>query len=242
MQNNFIAAVFDTETTDINGEIIQTGFLGLSGNFIYDNPQPLVWGQNYKPEGKITFGAMATHHILPEELEDCPPSSSFSFPKEIIYMIGHNIDYDYEVSGKPEHVKRIDTLAMSRKLYPEDSHTLSAMVYRLQTDKKIAREMVKLAHDAQGDVRMTYWLLCQLIEEANKRLSETSSSFRLTDWESLYQFSEHSRIPDVMPFGKHKGVSIKDVPEDYVNWYRCQESPDPYIIKAFAKVFPLKSV
>ncbi len=233
-----VAAVYDTETTDLNGEIIQTGFMPLYDIF---ESNPVAQSVNFKPEGEIKYGAMATHHILPEELEGCPPSKDAVFPSHILYMIGHNIDYDWKVSGEPD-VKLIDTLAISRKLYPDDSHTLSAMVYRLSEDKKEARERVRNAHDAKADVEMTYWLLGKLIDEANKRLEGASSSFKIDDFETLYQFSEHCRVPDVMPFGKHKGVPIKDLPDDYVAWYRRQAEPDKYIIKAFSKHFPLKSI
>jgi exodeoxyribonuclease X len=235
---DIIAAVFDTETTDLHGEIIQIGFMGLVGHFVDDNIDPEAYSKDFKPEGKIAYGAMATHHILDEELDGCDPSSSYVFPSSVQYMIGHNIDYDWEVSGKPE-VKRIDTLAMSRKLFKEDSHSLSAMIYRLSDDKKAARDMVRGAHNAKADVEMTYWLLLKLIDESNARLRELNSVFMINSWETLYQFSEHCRVPDFMPFGKHKGELIKDLPASYVKWYRSQEKVDEYIIKAFAKHFPL---
>ena len=41
---------------------------------------------------------------------------------------------------------------------------------------------------------------------------------RMYDIETLYQFSEYARIPKTMPFGKHKGVPIAELPVDYVRW------------------------
>jgi exodeoxyribonuclease X len=36
-----------------------------------------------------------------------------------------------------------------------------------------------------------------------------------------------------MPWGKHRGLMVKDVPTDYVRWLKSQPDTDPYILKAF---------
>ena len=38
-----------------------------------------------------------------------------------------------------------------------------------------------------------------------------------------------------MPFGKHKGVAITDLPVDYQEWVLRQDSMDPYIKLAIQK-------
>jgi len=48
----------------------------------------------------------------------------------------------------------------------------------------------------------------------------------------LFLMSEQARIPKKMPFGKHKGTLIKDLPADYIAWYQKQADADPYILKA----------
>lgn len=116
---------------------------------------------------------------------------------------------------------------MARKLIPEGPHTLTALIYRLFEDKQQAREWVKSAHNAQADVEMTLWLLRQLVKLKGD----------LRSWEELWQVSEAARILDVIPFGKHKDTPIKDLPADYVKWYRAQVEKDPYLITAMAKHF-----
>ena len=54
----------------------------------------------------------------------------------------------------------------------------------------------------------------------------------LTSWGSIWKFSEEARIPDTMPFGKHKGMPIKDVPRDYKEWLKGQPDIDEYLLKA----------
>lgn len=74
--------------------------------------------QRYNPGKPITFGALATHHIMDEELVDCPLASSFTLPGHVDYIIGRNVDFDWEVIGKPE-IKHICTLALAHKLWPD---------------------------------------------------------------------------------------------------------------------------
>lgn len=52
------------------------------------------------------------------------------------------------------------------------------------------------------------------------------------NWEALWVISEKARIPTIMPFGKHKGVAIKDVPADYKRWLMKQPDTDQYLLKA----------
>lgn len=219
------AIVFDTETTGINGELIQTGMVSFDQNDLFG--ETTTTGQNYKPSKPIEFGAMAVHHILDSDLVDCPPSSSFQLPEGVEYLIGHNIDFDWNVIGSPAHIKRIDTLAIARKLYPEGSHSLSAMVYQLLDNKEQARQLVKNAHDAKADVDMTLLILKLMLKKNNIEFS---------NWENLWSYSENARIPTVMAFGKYKGTPIKNLPTDYASWLFRQPDVDPYLKKAISAI------
>lgn len=213
-------AIFDTETTSKDHpEIIEAAWVFVDG------PRPLETGeqfcQRYQPTGRISLGAMATHHIMDEDLGDCPPSAAFALPDGIEYLIGHNIDFDWKAAGCPE-VKRIDTLALAREHYPEaDSHTLSAMLYLL--DRENARDKLRSAHSALTDVLVCKDVLAAMLE---------GPLAYIASWEDLWRASEEARIPKVMPFGKHKGVHIENVPADYKAWLLRQPDVDPYLVKA----------
>lgn len=217
------AIIFDTETTCIdNPEIIEAAFVSVA------DVKTLAMGddflQRYRPQGRISLGAIATHHILPGDLVDCPPSHEFKVPADVCYLIGHNIDFDWRAAGAPEGVRRICTLALCRSLYPEaDSHSLGAMMYLLFGEK--ARVYVKGAHSAMADV-----LMCRMILEhiLDKRLN--CSSF-----EELWEASEGARIPKVMSFGKHKGSPISEIPADYRQWLLRQPDLDPYLRAALGR-------
>ena len=215
------ALIFDTETTGTNEPIvIEAAWLRLHDPYTLATAE--TFEQRYNPGKQIELGALATHHILDEELVDCPPSSLFELPADVEYLIGHNVDYDWKVIGEPP-VKRICTLALCRHLFPEiDSHTQSAMLYLFERDR--ARQLLQRAHSAKNDV-----LNCRIV------LDYVLNKMGLTDswtWEDVWEASEAARIPTVMTFGKHKGMRIDDVPPDYKSWLLRQPDVDPYLVKA----------
>lgn len=216
------ALILDTETTGFESpEVIELAYMGPLDSPLEDAPPTCL---RFKPTKPISLGAMATHHIIAEDLEACDPwPADWQVPSGAAFLIGHNIDYDWAAIGSPG-VRRICTLALARKAWPKlDSHALSALIYHLYPPK-MAREMVRNAHSAAADIQLTHEVLYTLWDAAGK-----------PDWEKLWLISEEARIPTVMPFGKHKGVPIKQVPRDYIDWLRRQPDVDPYVLKAFER-------
>lgn len=158
------AIIFDTETTGLDDpEIIEAAYVAPAS--IY-NPQIFLFDfvKRYKPSKPISLSAMGIHHIMDEDLVDCDPSSSFSLPSDIDYLIGHNIDFDWKAAGEPQ-VKRICTLALSRFFYPGiDSHTLSAMIYFLERKSARGRLQGK-AHSALTDVLLCAAILDHIVKK-----------------------------------------------------------------------------
>lgn len=213
------AIILDTETTSFDGEVMELAWISLDGKEVYE--------QRYKPTKQATWGAVAVHHILPEDVMDCPPSAEA--PKDIPradYWIGHNIDFDWKILGQPP-VKRICTLALCRRLWPEsDSHSLTAMMYFLFGQNPTTRKLVRGAHAALDDVRLTERVLREICRIAK---------LDLDDLAGLHEESEEARVPRTWPFGKFKGEPISAADRGYANWYRRQPDPDPYIIEALKR-------
>lgn len=219
--------ILDTETTDAtDGELIEAGWIEVELADGHLGAHGQAFEQRYKPTKPISFGAMATHHILEADLENCPPASEFSLPAGVDYLVGHNIDFDWQVIGSPD-IKRICTLAMARRLWPGISHTLGALMYMLSPDPEWTREKLREAHSALADVYFCATLLDSIIEKAGP----------FESMEALWEFSEDCRIPTHMTFGKHKGETIDDVPLDWVHWLLRQNDVDPYVRKAFERRF-----
>jgi exodeoxyribonuclease X len=223
------AVILDTETTGTGDEDKVIEFarteLMAAPRELADFSEVNHFVFRFSSDRPISLGAMATHHIIEEDLQGFPPFIGWDPAAEgVEYIVGHNIDFDWRMLGKP-NVRRICTLALARSLWPDaDSHSLGAMVYHLMLDKRLARDLVKGAHSAVADIRM---ILDVLLPEIQIKLLPRGAT-----WPELWEISESARIPKIMPFGKHKGVPLGDVPADYKRWLLNQPDVDPYLAKA----------
>src|SRR5437773_8093810 len=106
------AMLVDTETTGLDEpHVIQLA-----------HSKPFLWSEEitagdytvrmFKPGKPISTGAKAAHHIIEADLTD-HPSWSGSYYLDAEYLIGHNIDFDWQALGEQPLVKRICTLALA---------------------------------------------------------------------------------------------------------------------------------
>lgn len=221
--------ILDTETHTINGFPIEVAYAPCSfeqGVLGFDQSQ--LFDEFFSCPEPISYGAMAVHHILEADLADKPSYDTFRLPNHFDCLIGHNINYDIEAIKKcdPEiNVKSICTLALARFAWPElETHTLSALFYFVNSDKGKARDYLRNAHSAKYDIWFTYIILKNICLKLG-----------IKDMNSLHVLSEQVRTPKSMPFGKHKGIELKKIPKDYIQWVLGQEL-DPYLRKALEAV------
>jgi len=215
------AIIADTETTSIkNPEVLQFSYLELD-EFQSSWPIKEFWFSSKEP---CEYGALATHHILEEEVAGRPCYDLGSFPAGLDYMIAHNVDFDHKALGQPK-VRLICTLAIARRLYPScDSHSLGALCYYLLGSRKETKELLADAHAATADVVALWHIFGRIVADSGvKTLDE------------LYAFSEDARIPKIMTFGKYKDQPITAVDRGWYNWYRRQSDTDPYLLEAFKR-------
>ncbi|MGP5445027.1 3'-5' exonuclease [Pseudomonas helleri] len=221
------AYIFDSETTGLNDpQLVEAAWLKLdsmAGLSIIDQ-----FLARYKPSKPIELGALATSHILDEELADYPSHDTFDLPTDTAFLIGHNVDYDWNVIGQPD-IKRICTQALSRKLWPSaDSHSQSAMIYLHYRSE--APALLRNAHAALDDVKNCHRLLMKIVEALSERLGRP-----VAGGEELWVLSEDARIPTHIGFGKHKGMAFADLPADYKRWLLNQADLDPFVRKALTR-------
>lgn len=249
------AVIIDTEATDKDPKTAQV--IELAEYHINNTPRqfandelPFLTSASldarpvnflYGHSAPIKFGAMAAHHILPEELQGLPPFGSYTVPMFCDYVIGHNIDFDAEVIGLDSVARRICTLALARRLIPDcDAHNQSALIYYIgsmqddvvghKTGLAWARNRLKNAHRAADDVEN-----CAILLRVLLRLMERVAPSALDSWEDVWLFCEEARIPKVMSFGKHQGEPVELVPWSYIKWYLGTEKQDPYLLKAWRR-------
>jgi DNA polymerase III epsilon subunit-like protein len=183
----------------------------------------------FRPPLPIKYGAMGIHHITNEMVEDRPPFKGSEMYDELagllsngFIIVAHNARFDVDMLRREGFVieKYVDTLKLARKhVSPTDSHSLQALKYRLNLEQTLLDEAA--AHDAAGDVAVLYELFKYLKRKvvADGIVSTQAEWERALD-EYLLKSCEPSLL-DVVAFGKHKGVTFKEVAKhhpDYLRW------------------------
>lgn len=220
------AIVLDTETNTLHGVPLQIAYLSCSfehGRLEYN--KDAIFDELFSiDEHHIDIEAMAVHHIIEADLVGKPSYKTFTLPANVEYIIGHNIEYDLGALALCDidttKYKPICTLALARRVFPECSkHSLGVLSYYLAKDKAQVREYLKNAHDAKVDILLTIGLLKYIVKKEN-----------IQTMEDLYQLSQAG--PTFMPFGKHKGTALVNLPDSYVSWLLNQENIDPKLRNA----------
>ena len=205
------AIILDTETHTLNGLPIEIAYAPIeieAGKLSLDRSK--MFDQLYSiGDEKISYAAMAVHHILEADIVDQPNFGTFTLPTETVYIIGHNIDYDIRAiqtcGVDTQHIKAICTLALARLVWPDaEAHNISALIYMISKGSEKAREMLKGAHRADADIILTANILMHIVHKLN-----------IQTIEALFEASEDARIPRSINFGKHRGTAIIDLPSDY---------------------------
>lgn len=219
------AIIFDTETTGIEegAQVIEAAWQEIK----FDSGELTVIDGEVKYFGTdepISWGAMGTHHILPEDVAGFDAFNRNFIPEVDVY-IGHKVDFDIRMCGLGD-VKSIDTLAIARRLWPGESHNLSALTYMTAAadgcDLETVRQLLKNAHSALHDVRFCLDFLAFVCRRQ-----------QITSMEQLYAFAQDCLVPTHMPFGKFKDQPVSAVDNGYRAWYRKQSDTDKYILQAF---------
>lgn len=180
------------------------------------------------PGCPIASGASQANGIYDKDVVDAPKLESVFQMDYAALIVGQNISFDMRFLRpfiETEHIYTICTLAMARRYLPSaPNHKLMTLVEYLNLEKHEA-------HNALGDTKMTLALLKELLAISGRTLAQEM------------QLAKKPALVQIMPFGKHKGMSMLDVPAEYLNW--LQAAPDlnaemKESIKHFKKVRGLK--
>lgn len=162
------------------------------------------------PQIPIQPGASGVHGITNADVADEPTLEEFLTVVEPgafdggIVVVAHNAAHDMQYLGPiiPELTGVLCTLKCARKIYVEaPDHKLQTLRYWLNLDVSDAE-----AHSAAGDVEVTLALLKRLMQDSGLGL------------EGLLDISKAPMHIAKMPFGKHKGEKLADLPKPYVDW------------------------
>lgn len=249
------AMILDTETSGlVEPDVIQLAARGpLEFSVPWANAPTTTL--HFKPRKPIEPAAMATHHIIFEDLEGYPEWPGYwTPPVGVQYLIGHAIDFDWNVIGSPNQaspqpmtagdpLKRIDTMAIAKHVWPDlGSYRLIALIYFLFRASE-AREMTKNAHTASVDIYLAEMLLDHLLSEL------IGAGKVIRSWEDLWVISEACRIPLRIGFTKcgpkngKPGTLYSEVPIGLLRWIvdpvRVADM-DPWEVKAARQQIALR--
>lgn len=240
------AMILDTEGTGLDEpDVIQLAYKGPLAYGAVDIPGAEVLHFRPRPHKPISIGAMATHRIIPDDLDGYPEwPGSYALPDEVEYLIGHQIDFDWKCIGEP-NVSRICTMALAKRYWPDlDSYKLTALIYHL-VDAKSAREMTSNAHTAATDIYLTEFVLDNLLVDIKRDLIVDE----LDGWEQLWRLSEQARIPVRIGFSKYGpkngklGTLYSEVPLGMLRWIVDPQriaDMDPWEVKAAQQQIALR--
>ena len=172
----------------------------------------------FNPGMPISIDAMTVHHITNEMVLDNPAfrdSDTWRKLQDLIksdgyVMVAHNAPFDVDMLKKegiePKNV--ICTLKLAR-YFDKDGvipkYGLQYLRYYLKLN------VDALPHTALGDI--------MVLEALFKRIyTKAVIEFRDDTVSKMIELSSKPVLYRRMPFGKHKGLKMEEVPLDYLQW------------------------
>lgn len=240
IKNRFLgqSVVLDTESTGLDPKQAEICEIGSTFTVV---GKPQIQGALFGTHEPIPFMASSKNNISRAMLESLPKLED-NIEKaielldlgndDIKYLIAHNYNYDrtilehnFKRVGQPElaelilEKKWICTYRLAQHLfktedYPDISYMLSYLRYAFDLP------VGDVAFHRAGDDSKVAWLLlnyiCNHVLDNVIPQEEITLDFDLGDY--LYNVGKSTIKITTMPFGKHKGEKIADIPMSYWNW------------------------
>ena len=216
--------VLDFETTGLQPGYRPVEIAWLEFDSLYKVSQSVT--SLIDPQMPIEPGAQKVHGISSEMLVGKPTLEEFlhgehadKFANEHVLVVAHNAAFDLPMF-EPfcKKATSLCTMRLAQALYP------TAENHKLQTLASMFAVEVEPTHRAMADVGACFELLRTIAKKEDKSIDELLVVASYTSPESL------------MPFGKHKGKMIKDLPSDYVAWLSTTLEPSHWIHPVIAQL------
>lgn len=206
--------VLDTETTGLNlreDTIVEIAIVRLleDGTVSRDSFSSLV-----NPKRPIPPGASEVHHITDADVSGAPILEEIAPTVRAFVglstIIAHNAPFDRalcEPVGLPN--PWLCNLRLARHVWPRaPRHSIQALKEWLKLDVDAGG---LAAHRALADTLVT----AAVFARARQIYSEQHPGASDTD---LLAYVNSPIVVELMPFGKHKGLPLREMPADYVRW------------------------
>lgn len=198
---------YDTETTGIKADRDRIIELAAFDPILNRTFEKLI-----NPGVPIPPEATAIHHITNEMVANAPSfqvigQEFIEFCEGDVILIAHNND-QFDLHFLRNEFKRaelpmpewkfVDSLKWARRYRPDLPR------HSLQFLREIYQIAANNAHRALDDVQVLYKVFMNMIDDLSI--------------DHVYSLLNKPRPILHMPFGKHQGVPLKDVPRDYIRW------------------------
>lgn len=202
------AIYYDTETTGVKAE--KDRIIEIAA---YDPVLNRRFEKFVNPGCPIPPEATAIHHITDEMVASAPSFAQvgaefIEFCQGDVVLIAHNNDnfdyhflrceYERHQVGMPSNWKFLDTLKWARRYRPDlPRHTLQFLreIYGIPPNN---------AHRALDDVIVLHQVFSFLIDDL--------------EIDDVFALLNRPRSLQHMPFGKHQGQPLSQIPRTYIQW------------------------
>jgi DNA polymerase III subunit epsilon len=198
---------YDTETTGVRND--KDRIIELAA---FDPVEDRTFCKFINPGMPIPREATAIHHISDEMVADAPSFKTIAeefvlFCPEGTVLIAHNndafdklfLEQEFKRAGLPFPAFRfVDSLKWSRR-YRSDLPN-----HKLQTLREVYGFASNQAHRALDDVIVLHQVFSAMIDDLTM--------------EQVMELLARPQVLSKMPFGKHQGKMLADIPKDYVAW------------------------
>ncbi|CUI16328.1 DNA polymerase III, epsilon chain [Candidatus Protochlamydia naegleriophila] len=202
------AIYYDTETTGVKAE--RDRVIEIAA---YDPLLNRRFERFVNPGFPIPPESTAIHHITDEMVADAPSFAQIGlefaeFCEGEVVLIAHNndnfdyhflrLEYERNQLSMPTHWKFLDTLKWARR-YRSDlpRHTLQFL-------REIYGVAANNAHRALDDVIVLHQVFSYMIDDL--------------EIDEVYSLLNRPRLIQHMPFGKHQGQPLSQIPRNYIQW------------------------
>jgi len=174
------------------------------------------------PYIEIEPGAQRVHGISAEMLIGKPSLDDFmkvtragKFEDEHVLVVAHNASFDVPMFAPYcKQLTPLCTMQLGQSFYPESSD------YKLQTLSTLLNLEDEPTHRALADASTCFHLMKQIATTHNMGIGD------------LLSVIDNFSLESTMPFGKHKGTKLKDLPSDYAEWLTTNLDADNWVRQA----------
>lgn len=203
-----VMIVADVETTGVSpdSKIVEVSLVEVDKDLEVVH----ALSSHINPGIHIPASASAIHHITDSMVADAPTETQFfsrlaGLKAKPVIFVAHNAAFDWQFLSPYFHPESVilDTLRLARHVFPApdvvENHKLQTLRYTFNLD-------AGRAHSADGDTLTLVSLIKLIAQEHNLSVEE------------MVELAARRLAIKSLPFGKHAGVPLEDLPKDYVRW------------------------